>query len=224
MTYPLIYDGLIVLVMLWCIVRGYRRGFILTVSSVVVLILACLGASFASDVLSPSVSTLVSPHIETSIYAYLEESIDNDVSLEQALEGTELEAFLPLLQEEILSDLGQKAEDITSATVETIAYLITDVVVGFAVWIVAFILLLIVLSIAMQTLNLVAKLPLLQTINALGGAVAGAVWGLLVVHVLLMLLGFLGYLPTDAQVAQTYVYSLFVDKTPQAVTTLVSIV
>ena len=57
----LLYDAIAALVLLVALIRGYKRGFILTLCGFLALFVALIGASFLSNTMSGPVSGRFSP-------------------------------------------------------------------------------------------------------------------------------------------------------------------
>ena len=101
---PLIIDLLIVLILLLCVIKGYRKGFVLTLCGLLALFVALIGASILSELLAEPVARAIRPMVEQGIYQVLE----NRAPAAQQAAGAVLEEFdLPL--EEILSALRDSA-------------------------------------------------------------------------------------------------------------------
>lgn len=222
MTNALIYDGIILLVLVWCALRGYRRGLILTVSSLVVLLCAIFGANILSTALTPTVSPIVAPKIEVFLEEQLASHLDGDTdaTIESLLEGTQLEALLPYVDEDVLAQVGTNAEALATEVLSTVAEALAYGVVQVILWIVAFVVISAVLNIVARTLDLVAKLPVLNTLNTLGGLVAGFVKGAIVLYIALIFFGWLGYLPTADVAEQTFLYSRLMAYNPVVIAIL----
>lgn len=220
MTNPLLYDAIIVVVLVWCALRGAHRGFILTVSGLVVLLCAIWGANMVSTTCAPMVSQWVAPKLEAVIETQMAEQEDTEVSIQALLEGTQLEGLLPYVDSDILEQVGDNAQDLATEVVTTVAQSLANGAARIVLWLLTFVALMIVLTLLVHGLDLVAKLPLLSTLNSLGGLVAGLVKGAIMLYIALLVCGWLGYLPTADVASQTHLYSRLLGYNPVAIAIL----
>lgn len=192
---PIVIDLLLLAVLILFIFLGAKRGFVLTLCSVLAVIVALVGASLLSDVLTPKVADALQPHIEQTI-----RSSQQAQALDSAADPAQ-DAIQDLLVP--LKELGgpyeraaQSVEDAinagrSEAAVQLYASIAATIAAQMArglIFSLSFLLLLAVWFFVSRALNLVAKLPVLHSLNgALGGA-AGAVKGLLVLFLAAWLL------------------------------------
>lgn len=182
-------DGLMVVLFALCIVLGWHRGFIKTVSGLIALVAAVLVAS----VLSGPIANLVYHNtVEPTVMATLEEQIEGSLLPSAAeLDGVleKMPGFVTNLLKAGNLDSGAAILDKMDGTDggATVAQRITQQVITPIVLpliemlcsVVLFILTYILAAILLRVLNVVAKLPLLKQLNKVLGLVAGVVNGAL---------------------------------------------
>lgn len=226
MSDALICDGLVLLVLLAFVLWGYCRGLIMTVASVVVLVTACVGATMVSDTISPVLTQALTPKMEAYLQSYLDEQglPSAQDTVESYLAGSELEMFIPLLEQESFGEIGDAVEDFASSTLSAVAERITQGVLQAGIWLVTFLVLQILLSILIRAVDLVSKLPVISTANAVGGALVGVLWGVVVLCVLIGVGSWFGWLPGADVSEQTVIYRVFADKTTALLALLIKAV
>lgn len=226
MSNALICDGLVLLVLLVFVLWGYCRGLIMTVASVVVLVTACVGATLVSDTLTPVLTQALTPKMEAYLESYLDEQgvPSAQDTMESYLAGSELEMFLPFLEQELTGEIGDAVEEFASSTVSAVAERITQGVLQAGIWLVTFLVLQILLSILIRAVDLVSKLPVISTANAVGGAIIGVLWGVVVLCVLIGVGSWFGWLPATDVAEQTVVYRVFANETTALLALLIKAV
>ena len=194
----MIYDIIIVIVLAALALWGMRRGLILSLCSLVAMLVAFVGALLLANLVAPAVAGALEPRFASSIEAHLEESIKHteyvgtdggvaETPDEVALPGV-LEALKELgVPEGILNSIREAAEQGTQTILTDAASYAAAAVaktIAFAVvFLVGFVLILILWTILSHTLDLVAKLPGLHTLNKAGGLVIGALRGVIILFV-----------------------------------------
>jgi len=197
----IILDAAVVAILIFSVVRGYRKGLVKTAFK--------LGIVIVSLILAYSIGPAVSSYLQsTSQYAKISQTIQDNVTEKLGFElqpseqeapsaeqsaGSESDAF-----ENALSSLGidlgeikKSYDERVSAGVQSASDAISELVVqpvaktlcnalGF---IAVFVVSLLVLHIVMYILDAVCKLPLLKSVNKMGGAVCGVVTGIVKVFV-----------------------------------------
>ena len=196
MVTPILIDVLIVAALVFFAWRGERRGFILTLCSLVAVLVAFIGATLITNAAAPKVAEYIQPKLEQSIQQSLEEKAQ-EVSAVDSLGVTEAMAALrekggiyewaadslegvlrstPLLSESIAQQAAKTAAALAGQLSRSILFPI------------AFLLLLVAWAFISHALDLVSKLPVINSLNhGLGGAI-GLVKGVVVVYVAVWLL------------------------------------
>ena len=164
-----VFDGVLLIVVILCVIVGLRRGFVLTLCGLLSIVIALVGAKVAADQFSPTVTQAIAPRIETVIEAQLTESVGD--TTQDALEGAENAS-----DEELSGILGilQQSEAYRNA----VSSIQDSIQSGIS-----------------KALDLVAKLPVLHFFNRLLGGALGLMKGLLIAGCICCLILHLGLLP-----------------------------
>lgn len=232
MTY-LIFDLILVAVLLFFFWRGYKRGLILTLCSLLAVFVAFIGASIVSNALAEPVSHSIRPIVEQHLQQTFRDQIEQADSsadhshpqqssheqddpaalpLQDALEllkGTSLyRGFADAVQQAV--DRGMIAASANAARV--IADYISRQVAQMVLMVISFVLILILWFFFSHALDLTFHLPVLSTLNRWGGGLIGLCTGSLVVYVACFLLKG-SFLPQQAM-DSTYVLKFFCTVNP----------
>lgn len=221
MSTALIFDIIIVLIALVFIIQGWYRGLILSLASLVVLICASIGASIASDVLTPLATPIITPSLESYITnQFAEQSqIDASATLASMLDDGKLSILTPYLDHELITSAEASITEFASETIADLANLVASGIIGTIIWVFAFLILALILHVVLHAVDLVAKLPVLNTLNTAGGIIVGIIQGLLVIYIVLIVAGFFNWLPTPDEATQSYVYQYFAAYNPLSLLT-----
>ncbi len=192
MVTPVLLDVLLIAILALFALLGAKRGFVLTLCSLVAVIVALIGATIVSDALAPKVAEFLQPRIEQSIRAAQDAAFFNG---EQPTveDGVMLFSWLEPIKEMggVYEWAAQGVEDALKAgqteaarqLYATIATTVAQRLAHAVLFAVSFVLLLIAWAILSHALDLVAKLPVLNTLNNTLGAALGLVKGLVVCYI-----------------------------------------
>lgn len=223
----IIYDVIIAAVLLFFLWRGYVKGFVLTLCSLLAVFVALIGASFLSNALAEPAAKAVEPVIERRIQESLTEAIRStefiavDGGVAETPEEIPLNTVIEHLKESKLyqgfADAFQKAVDsgvaeVTANAAKALAHFVAVQIARMVIFAVAFIAVLIAWFFISHALDLVAKLPVLSTVNQWAGGAVGLVKGALVVFIAVWLLQG-SYIPPEA-VKQTWLLRFFAAASP----------
>lgn len=159
------FDLLIVILAIGIFFNGYRKGFIRYISSLVAFILSLVVA----NAVSPAVVTYVEENTP------LETIIENGLAdpLNQIMEQTSQESeFLKLFPESIASRYVETANGVTHRLVSYSTTYIAAVVVKWIVFIVLMAFTTAVCKLLFISLDGIAKVPVINTVNRIGGGIA----------------------------------------------------
>lgn len=174
---PLALDVTLVVVVLLFAALGARRGLVLSLCSLVGLLLALVLGSLAADLLASPLSAWAAPLLQERLGQWF-------ASGGQTLDGAE--GFLPSIARTVLEQ-GEWAADgavFLGEFTQAVAQWLLHPLLFFLF----FLLTLLLWRLVSRGLDLVARLPVLHTLNSLGGFLFGALKGvilLLLVHLLL---------------------------------------
>ena len=223
----LIFDLAILAILALFFWRGYARGLVLTLCSLLAVFVALIGASFLSNALAEPVAKAIEPTVASSIHdtvtSYYERSSaehtsaeENDwlaqLPLEELLEPLKDSKFFQGFAETFQKAVDDKAADIVTHAAQALAHFVAVQIARMVIFSVAFFAVLIAWFFFSHTLDLVAHLPVLYTANRWGGGIVGLVKGALVVFIAVWLLRD-GYIPPEA-VEQTYLLKFFCTVSP----------
>lgn len=223
----LLYDIAVLAVLAFFLWRGYRKGFVLTLCSLLAVFVALIGASFLSSALAEPAAKAVEPMVAARIQESLTEAIQStkfvstNGGVAQAPEDVALAGVIQHLKETELfqgfADAFQKAVDngvaeVTANAVQSLAHFVAVQIARMVIFAVAFFAILIAWFFLSHALDLVAKLPVLNSVNRWGGGAVGLLKGALVVFIAVWLLKDT-YIPPEAA-EQTYLLKFFCTASP----------
>ena len=226
MTY-FIYDAAVLAVLLLFVWLGYRKGLVLTLCSLLAVFVAFIGASILSNALAEPVAKAIEPVVASSIHdtvtSYYQRSPAENTSTEEDdwLAQLPIDELLEPLKEskafQGFADAFQKAvddgvADAAAHAAQALAHFAAVQIARTVIFAIAFFAVLIAWSILSHTLDLVAKLPVLSTVNAWGGGAVGLVKGALIVFIAVWLLRD-SHIPQEA-VEQTRLLKFFCTVSP----------
>lgn len=189
MATPILIDVCIVAALVFFAWLGEKRGFILTLCSLVAVIVAFVGATIITNAAAPKVAEYIQPKLEQSI----QESLDEKAKEVDLIDYFNVEDVMAVLREkggvyewaadsleDILRDI-----DISSYTQQAAkaAAALAGQLSRSILFPIVFLLLLIAWFFVSHALDLVSKLPVVNSLNhGLGGAM-GLIKGIVVVYV-----------------------------------------
>lgn len=191
----IIVDIIILAILVLSIFLGYRKGlvelsiklFAFLIAIVVTLILYKPVANFIID------HTTIDDKIQNTIMQKAEDAIDQTSKLSD--------------NEYIQGTANNVANDIKNNMLPEEAHNLTVNIINLVVMIVLFLVIKIALRFVTAIANLVAKLPILNQFNKLGGSLYGLIRGLLVIYVVLMIVNFVGTINPNNQLHKKIVES-----------------
>ena len=221
----LIYDLAVIAILVLFAIWGSRKGLVLTLCSLAAVFVALIGASFLSDLLAEPVANVIEPAVTSSIHdtvtSYYQRSATESIEESEWLSQLPLEELLDPLRESdffrgyvetFQEAVDNKTAEIVTHVVQELAHFVAVQIARMVIFVLAFIAILAAWVFLSHTLDLVAKLPVLSTLNRWGGAVAGLVKGALVLLIAAWLLRD-SYLPREA-VENTFLLHLFCTASP----------
>ena len=182
---------IVVIILAGCILHGYVKGLIRVVFSLVSIFLT-IGLVMW---MTPYVSTFL--ETQTSIYQNIQEKcieslqmrtekeVQQQVEEQESIQIAGVE--LPEKWQEMLSQkTTETADDFLeqSGVYEEIGAYVAGVLVNIIACIITFVVVVLILRILVNLLDIVAKLPVLNSMNHLGGTIAGAAEGVIIVWIL----------------------------------------
>lgn len=228
---PILYDLAILAILALFLWRGWRKGLILSLCGLVVVILSLIGANFIADTAAPPVAKALQPKlaaaIEENVTDYMATHYDDIVpganvpaisSLSDALrEMGGIYAWCADSVEDAAGKLTHSMDSLpdVSDLCSIAANRVAEQLAHHILFVVAFVVLFVLLTLLLHALDLVAKLPGLKFCNGLGGGLIGLIKGVLVLFVALCVLRLTsGRLFAPETVEKTYLFKFFVKINP----------
>lgn len=206
----LIIDLILIAIIAFCAWNGYRKGFIMGISGILALIVAFYGAQIIADTYSQEFNSMLKPFVsgivDSAVAKVQEDTVDTFD--EEDVYGVTYDALgnigiLKSAARDIADEIANKVErtgqtmreEIVSVLCSKISYILTVVVV--------FLLILIVFTVIANIINLAFKLPGLEFINELFGALFGFAKGAVIVVAIAWVMRYLGVLVDEDIVNKT---------------------
>lgn len=218
----ILYDIALLAILAFFLWRGYRKGFVLTLCSLLAVFVALIGATIFSDVLAEPVASAIEPAVTSSIHdtitSYWQRSPAETTSeekrewlsqlpLEDVLEPLEESRFFQGYVETFQETVNDRSNAIIDHAAQSVAHFVAVRIARIVIFAAAFIAVLIAWWFLSHTLDLVAKLPVLSTVNAWAGGAVGLLKGALLVSVAVWL--FRDSFLTPEAVGKTFLLDLF---------------
>jgi len=204
-------DLLLIAVIIISAWSGYKKGMIMGIGSIIVIIVSVYGANLLSNAFSYEVIPAIRPFADGFIEKKIDEEVlavmgweDSDYSINNLLEQNPdsvhefcAESFKAVgihqktaetLATETVAYAEQNSTDIPTAIVEVLCSRISYAI-GFLL---AFLLIVIILTVIGNIPNLSFRIPNMDRLNDIGGAAAGLVTGLMFCFVIVWALKFTG--------------------------------
>lgn len=227
MSAPVIMDIAAAAVLLLFLVLGARAGLIRSLAGLVIVVVALVGAGMIAATFADPAAKLAAPMIEKAMTQKVEEAITAETGmLDTERVDPEIGEVLSMLSldEEVKEGITNRAEQtirdtgasVISAVVEGLC---RSVIYGL-LYIFAFLGLWLLLHVLAKAMDLLARLPGLSSLNALGGAALGLVKGVLVLFLAIWAARRLGVSFETEEVAQTYILQFFAAHTPLSMLSL----
>ena len=227
MSAPVIMDIAAAAVLLLFLILGARAGLIRSLAGLVIVVVALVGAGMIAATFADPAAKLAAPMIEKAVTQKVEEAITAETGmLDTERADPEIGELLSMLSldEEVKEGITNRAEQtirdtgasVISAVVEGLC---RSVIYGL-LYILSFLGLWLLLHVLAKAMDLLARLPGLSTLNALGGAALGLVKGVLVLFLAIWAARRLGISFETEEVAQTYILQFFATHTPLSMLSL----
>ena len=218
-----VIDIVLIIIIALCTWNGYKRGLVGGVAGILAIIISLLGA----NILSAAYAHEVVPALEPFVDGYVDSSKNRGAILERMGYGSSDLSLDDILQQdsslrydyayECLSDLGLYEKRAEALAADAVAYaqesgvsmtdavvaVVCDTVTRVMTTVIAFLLILILLVALASIGNLSFRLPNMENLDEIGGAVLGFGKGFLYCVLLCWLLSFLGLIIGKETMAHT---------------------
>lgn len=202
--------GVVVLILIYFSVKGFQRGLLRVVFSLVSIILTLMIVSvmtpYVSDFLIDNTSWY--EQIRTKCVNAVNDTIEDQVQdtaegQQQALENSGI-SIPENAQNKLISSTNEVVDGILESTglSDTLGEALATLIFRIIVFLITFILVFLVIHVIFHLLNTVAKLPVIRTVNHGAGLVAGFLQGLVAVWMIFLLVSVLSSTSLGGLVAQ----------------------
>lgn len=212
MPMSLLLDCFVVALVLIFVASGMRLGFVRSLCSFLALFIALFGAIYLSKTLTPVTTQAVAPYVLPAIEKKLQgvpsaptDSDFSHVNVETLLQ-TLPQNWKQMIEQLDASQSSGFGTNQTQNPMQWLSFQVLTIVTSAVLFIVSFVLILLLWSILSKSLDLVARLPVLNFFNRILGAAFGLLKAVLFLFLLRWLLCDLwGVLPQDL-LNQSYAY------------------
>lgn len=209
----LIFDCIIIAVFTVCIISARKKGFIRSSGAVVSIILTILLMLVFQDSICAYIknSSIGDKIKETVVNTLSERKDEADTSEED--ESIAERLGLPEFFTKGISEKTGEIENIKQEIIEKTADNITSSVINVLSVVILYFLIKLLLAILLKCLDVIFKLPILNSVNKLLGVIIGAVNALFIIYILCTLL--IWFVPKDSTelikntIEQTYITKYF---------------
>ena len=207
----LIFDAVIVLIFLICILYSMKQGFVKASSAILSIVLTIvLMFAFQDSISTYLKNSQFGQDINDKItQALTQQNIEEEVVEEE----NSTDFGLPLFFGTMIKDTEEKIEDVKNDLITQAAESTTSSVINILSIVILYIAIRIALFFLLKIINLVFKLPILKSVNKLAGALVGACNALFIVYILCA--GLIWFVPNDSSetikdaVSKTYITQYF---------------
>jgi uncharacterized membrane protein required for colicin V production len=212
----IILDLLLIGILALCVWNGYRKGLILGISGILALVVAFYGANLIAETYSSEFTSMVEPFIAGLVDKAVDETTDDEnaavgeiadaeqvyhISYESLKRLGILKSAASNLADELKEEVDQIGGRLKTAMIHKLSVTLSYV----AVLVIVFLLIVILFTVIANLVNLAFKLPGLELINDIGGAVFGLLKGLIFLFAIAWLIRFLGFIIPESTLNKTIV-------------------
>ena len=179
-----------------------------------ILVLSSLGATVSQETLAPRAVAAIEPKVQQVVREQLRQEVENqtqdaveqagDVSFSVGGQQMTLEDIAGLLgsfgmnvEAQVAEGTNQALEPVLDAAAGAVAHALVEPVADLVIYVAAFLILYLLLHSVTLALNVVERLPVIHTLNRVGGAVSGLLGGILVLIVFMVVCRRTGWLPEE---------------------------
>ena len=227
MTAPVIMDIAAAAVLLLFLILGARAGLVRTLAGLLIVVVALVGAGMIAATFTDPAARLVAPMSEKAVTQKVEEAITAETGrLNVERVDPEIGELLSMLHldEDVRESIADRAEqtvrDSGASVISAVVESLCRTAIYGLLYILAFLGLWLLLHVLATAMDLLAKLPGLSFLNALGGAALGLVKVALVLFLAIWAARRLGVSFETEEVARTYILQFFATHTPLSVLSL----
>ena len=235
---PKVINILLIAIVIVCAWQGFKKGIIMGIIGVLVIILSLYGAQLLSDtfsyevipVLKPFVSGYAETRVEKTTYEVFgyEPDINGEYNVSRSVsdlieEQPEARAEISArvyrglgIYSDIAADMAQKtvtyAEQNNATLSSSVVTILCQSITWYGGFLLAFIILFAALTVVVNILNLSFRIPYIGIINDLGGLCVGVFTGMLICALIVWALQFTGLLLPEQILGEGSVTGWFLDR------------
>ena len=235
---PAVVNILLFAIIIICAWKGFKKGIIMGVVGVLVLILSLFGAQLLSDTFSYEVIPVLKPFVagyaegkveETAFMVFgFEPDVNGEYHVSRSvsdLVSEQPEARFDIsdlvyrglgLYSPIADEMAQKtvayADQNNADLQSSVVAILCQSITWYGGFLIAFILLFAVMTVAVNLLNLSFRIPYIGVINDVGGLVIGVAVGFLFCALVVWVLQFVGILLPEQSLSESGIAGWFLDK------------
>ena len=231
MDNALVIDGIIAAVLLAGALIGWKRGLFKSLMGLAVVVLALIGSVVVADMLTEPITDFVAPKVEDAVVSQFSDALDRSMGsdspdaqagLSEMLEqyGVSGDILKPLWDSAASSVFGaisaakENTVDAFRGSISASIRTLVSGVVHAALVLVLYVVLLIVLKLLTRALDHVFDLPVLSTVNGVGGAAIGLIEAVLLLYVVVFITARLGNGVLTDYADDTYLLPIFLNRSP----------
>lgn len=226
-----VIDGIIAVVLLAGALIGWKRGLFKSLMGLAVVVLALIGSVVVADMLTEPITDFVAPKVEDAVVSQFSDALersmgadspDAQAGLSEMLEqyGVRGDILKPLwdsVASSVFGAISAAKENTVDAFRGSISASIRTLVSGVVhavLVLVLYVVLLVVLKLLTRVLDHVFDLPVLSTVNNLGGAALGLIEAALLLYVVVFIGSRFGVKLITAHADDTYLLPIFLNHSP----------
>jgi len=222
----LVLDLLVILTVVFFSWRGWKKGLILTLFGLVAVFVALIGANFLAARFEPVAADYLTPRFEAMLTDQFTQELEKEqeakpeISFEELPVSNLIVDFLQdvglfeSLAEEFSASVKETAQKSIASAASLIAAALARLVAKTLLFILFFVGILIAWFVISHLLDLVFKLPVLDTLNSTGGMICGLVKALLIIWIAVLLLQLKSNLVTGETLHSSFVFRFFIEYNP----------
>lgn len=185
-----IVDLLIFIIILASVIISGKIGFIKTALGLLSMVISISLASATYPLIADYLK-------EGTLGSAIEEKVE--MSMREKAEKTEEESEekkpddeekMGLLPSNVQKTIKEGAQTVENTVVETAAKAVSTLVINIISMVIVFVVVRVLMFIITHTLKFISKLPVIKNVNCILGGAIGAVYGVLIVYILLAVLAF----------------------------------
>lgn len=242
MSISIVIDAVLVLIVLFCIWRGFKNGLIRGVCGIIALIISIFVANLVATAYSSDFSGMLNPFISGVVDTALDNTItsgdygsgilggagspaNGNTSGQGSQTGNNIyditsatlqKLGLPSKPTELISQqVGSEVNTIGRELSGNITEKLSDALAYAAVFIICFILLEIIFAVIGNLANLIFSLPGLEGVDKIAGSILGLAKGVIIVLVIALALRYLGLISAKT-IDGTHILKLLINHNPIA--------